>query len=62
MSPESTPPSGDRPDPPPRGEPMVPLLRAEQALGDPDALVTWYGALSNALSSDLPHDLLGLWL
>lgn len=62
MSPESTPPSGGRPDPPPRGEPMVPLLRAEQALGDPDALATWYGALSNALSSDLPHDLLGLWL
>ena len=50
------------PDPAPRGEPLVPLLRAEEALGDPDALATWHAALSNALASDLPHDLLGLWL
>jgi hypothetical protein len=40
----------------------VPLLRAEQGLEDADALATWHAALSNALSSDLPHDLLGLWL
>ncbi len=46
----------------PRGEPLVPLLQAEDALGDPDALATWHSALSNALSIDVPHDLLGLWL
>jgi GAF domain-containing protein len=51
-----------QPDPVSRGEPLVPLLRVEQALGDPDALATWYSALSNALSIELPHDLLGLWL
>jgi GAF domain-containing protein len=50
------------PGPPQRGEPLVPLLRAEQGLDDPDALATWHAALSNALSSDLPHDLLALWL
>ncbi len=49
-------------DPAPRGEPFVPLLRAEQGLGDPDALATWHSALSNALSTEAPHDLLGLWL
>jgi len=49
-------------DPAPRGEPLVPLLRVEQALSDPDALATWHAALSNALSADIPHDLLGLWL
>src|SRR5215217_2197927 len=53
---------GEEPDPAPRGEPLVPLLRVEQGLGDPEALTTWYSALSNALSTDLPHDLLGLWL
>ena len=53
---------GEQPDPTPRGEPLVPLLRAEQGLADPDALATWHAALSNALSTDLPHDLLGLWL
>jgi len=50
------------PDSPSRGEPLVPLLRAEQGLEDPDALATWHAALSNALSSDIPHDLLALWL
>jgi len=50
------------PDSTPRGEPLVPLLRAEQGLEDPDALATWHAALSNALSQDIPHDLLGLWL
>lgn len=48
--------------PAPRGEPLVPLLQAEQGLADPDALATWHAALSHALSTDLPHDLLGLWL
>ena len=50
------------PDSPSQGEPLVPLLRAEQALEDPDALATWHEALSDALSPDLPHDLLALWL
>lgn len=50
------------PDPARRAEPLVPLLRVEQGLADPDALATWYAALTNALSPDLPHDLLGLWL
>jgi hypothetical protein len=50
------------PSAPAPGEPLVPLLRAEEALGDPDALATWHAALSNGLASDVPHDLLGLWL
>lgn len=54
------------PDPPGpdslAGELLVPLLRVEQALGDPVALATWHEALSAFLSVDLPHDLLGLWL
>lgn len=49
-------------DPASRGEPLVPLLRVEQALSDPEALATWHAALSNALSADIPIDLLGLWL
>ena len=49
-------------DPAPRGEPLVPLLRVDEGLGDPDALATWHSALSNALAPDIPHDLLGLWL
>jgi hypothetical protein len=50
------------PGSPSRGEPLVPLLKVEQGLDDPDAVATWHAALSNALSSDLPHDLLALWL
>jgi GAF domain-containing protein len=50
------------PSAPAPGEPLVPLLRAEEALGDPDALATWHAALSNGLASDVPHDLLALWL
>jgi hypothetical protein len=49
-------------DVPYRGEPLVPILRVEEGLGDPVALATWHEALSDALSVDLPHDLLGLWL
>jgi len=60
MSADASPPFA--PGPAPRGEPLVPLLRAEQALGDADALATWHGALSNALSQDVSHDLLGVWL
>jgi hypothetical protein len=40
----------------------VPLLPAEQGLGDSEALATWHMALSNAISAEVPHDLLGLWL
>jgi hypothetical protein len=49
-------------DPPQQGEPLVPILRADEGLSDPVALSTWHEALSNALASDVPHDLLGLWL
>jgi GAF domain-containing protein len=62
MSPDSAPPPDDRLDPATPGEPLVPLLRAEQGLADPDALSTWHAVLSNAISVELPHDLLGLWL
>jgi hypothetical protein len=48
--------------PPPIAEPLVPLLRVDEGLGDPVALATWLEALSNALSVELPHDLLALWL
>jgi hypothetical protein len=34
----------------------------DEGLGDPVALATWHEALSNALSVELPHDLLALWL
>ena len=42
--------------------PLVPLLGPGELSNDPDTLETWYLALSNGLSSDLPHDLLGVWL
>lgn len=47
---------------PGRSEPLVPLLKVEDALGDPAALATWHAALSNGLATDVPHDLLALWL
>jgi hypothetical protein len=43
-------------------DPLVPILRVEEGLGDPVALATWHEALSSALSVDVPHDLLALWL
>ena len=43
-------------------EPLVPILRPEEGLADRTALATWHEALSDALSADVPHDLLGLWL
>ncbi len=59
----SDPPQASGPlDPAPRGEPLVPLLTVEQALGDPDALATWHSALSNAIAIEVPHDLLAFWL
>ncbi len=51
-----------QPELPHPGEPLVPILRVEEGLGDPIALATWHEALSDALSVDVPHDLLGLWL
>ena len=48
--------------PPTASEPLVPILRLDQGVGDADALATWHQALSNALAADVPHDLLGLWL
>jgi hypothetical protein len=43
-------------------EPLVPILRVEEGLADRTTLATWHEALSDALSADVPHDLLGLWL
>lgn len=43
-------------------EPLVPILRADAGRVDPVALATWHQALSNTLSVEVPHDLLGLWL
>jgi hypothetical protein len=43
-------------------EPLVPILHLEVAQSDPVALATWHDALSNTLSVEVPHDLLGLWL
>ncbi len=40
----------------------MPLLRPGDDPADPLTLVTWYQALSSALSADVPHDLLGFWL
>ena len=47
---------------PDRETPLVPLLLPGEESGDAETLETWYLALSNALSSDLPHDLLAVWL
>ncbi|MFL5461340.1 MAG: GAF domain-containing protein [Gemmatimonadales bacterium] len=47
---------------PSQSGPLVPILRIDQVLGDRVALATWHEALSDSLSTDLPHDLLGLWL
>jgi hypothetical protein len=43
-------------------EPLVPILRVDAGQVDPVALTTWYQALSNTLSVEVPHDLLALWL
>jgi len=43
-------------------EPLVPILSAEAGQVDPVALTTWHQALSNTLSVEVPHDLMGLWL
>jgi hypothetical protein len=43
-------------------EPLVPILSTEAGQVDPVALTTWHQALSNTLSVEVPHDLMGLWL
>jgi hypothetical protein len=43
-------------------EPLVPILRADDGQVDPVALATWHEALSNTVSVEVPHDLMGLWL
>ena len=47
---------------PDRETPLVPLLLPGEESADAEILETWHLALSSALSSDLPHDLLGVWL
>jgi GAF domain-containing protein len=42
--------------------PLVPLLLPGEESADAETLETWYLALSNAVSSDLPHDLLAVWV
>src|SRR5215213_10212456 len=43
-------------------EPLVPILSTEAGQVDRVALTTWHQALSNTLSVEVPHDLMGLWL
>jgi hypothetical protein len=43
-------------------EPLVPILRVDAGQIDAVALTTWYQALSNTLSVEVPHDLMALWL
>lgn len=43
-------------------EPLVPILQVGAGQIDPEALATWHQALSNTLSVEVPHDLMGLWL
>jgi GAF domain-containing protein len=57
---ESHPTHNEHPSRP--AEPLVPILRVEEGLADRTALATWHEALSDALASDVQHDLLGLWL
>ena len=43
-------------------EPLVPILQVDDGQLDPMALATWQQALSNTVSVEVPHDLMGLWL
>jgi hypothetical protein len=59
------PPEADLPGdafPPAASEPLVPILRLDQGVDDRESLATWHQALSNALTADVPHELLALWL
>ncbi|NOT08012.1 MAG: hypothetical protein HOP28_07390 [Gemmatimonadales bacterium] len=44
------------------GDPLVPLLPAEEGAPDPVAIATWHLALSSTTAVEVPHDLFGLWL
>jgi hypothetical protein len=46
----------------PGSEPLVPILRVDAGQIDSVALATWHQALSNTVSVEVPHDLMGLWL
>lgn len=46
----------------PSSEPLVPILRVDAGQSDSEALATWQQALSNTVSVEVPHDLMGLWL
>jgi GAF domain-containing protein len=46
----------------PASEPLVPILLVDDGQADPVALATWHQALSNTVSVEVPHDLMGLWL
>lgn len=48
--------------PPSAAEPLVPILRLDRGGADREELETWHQALSNALTADVRHDLLALWL
>jgi hypothetical protein len=54
--------SADDPLSTPGSEPLVPILRAHDGQVDPLELATWHQALSNTVSVEVPHDLMGLWL
>lgn len=45
-----------------RGSPLLPVLPATAGPLDPVAVATWHLALSDAVRTDLPHELLALWL
>jgi GAF domain-containing protein len=41
---------------------QVPVLRLQGAMWDPVALDTWREALSGLIRSEIPHELMGMWL
>lgn len=48
--------------PPGRGAAVLPMLPPAKGPLDPVAIATWHLAVSDAVRSDLPHELLALWL
>lgn len=45
-----------------RGDLLLPVLAPARGPLDPVAIATWHLALSDTIRTDLPHELLGLWL
>jgi hypothetical protein len=41
---------------------LIPLPGPYESLEDADVLTAWYNALTNIIGSDVPHDLLALWV